>query len=301
MIKVNGEKIKVEYFPDGTQRLMSFNSNILATPPENSTPYFEIVWLYENDSELFTLFCVVEHIKMNSKYSNTCLINLAIPYLPNARMDRTYSDEEIFTLKYFSKFINSLNFNTVGVLDPHSNVSIGLIDKVKVLDNHVNLNLLTCFSFIANDFEGDIYSEIAVYFPDEGAYKRYKKYFKSGIVRYCVYGKKVRDWSTGKILGLEIFNENDEKVTEEDIKNKVFLMVDDIVSYGGTMAYGADKLKELGAKNVYAYASHTENSILDEEKGTLIKRLEDGTVTKLFTTNSLFNKEHNKIEIVYEY
>ena len=73
------------------------------------------------------------------------------------------------------------------------------------------------------------------------------------------------------------------------------------VSYGGSMAYGADKLKELGAAHIYAYASHVENSVLDQEKGTLLKRIDYGTVDKLFTTNSIFNGEHNNIEIVYEF
>ena len=78
-------------------------------------------------------------------------------------------------------------------------------------------------------------------------------------------------------------------------------MVDDIVSYGGSMAYGADKLKELGAAHIYAYASHVENSVLDQEKGTLLKRIDYGTVDKLFTTNSIFNDKHDNIEIVYEF
>lgn len=300
MIKVNGIKINVEHFPDGTQRLMKIDNSLFLINPENTTPYFEIVWLYENDGEMFTLMCIVEHIRENCIYGNNSVFNLVLGYCPNGRMDRTYSNEEIFTLKYFAKFINSLNFNKVGILDPHSNVSLALINNVSEM-NHIPFNINQSIISISYDYNEDIYPNIAIYFPDEGAYKRYKKYFTSGIKRYCVYGKKVRDWSTGQILGLEIYNEQDVKVTEKDIKDKIFLMIDDIVSYGGTMAYGADKLKELGAKEVYAYASHTENSILDKEKGTLLKRLENGTVKKLFTTNSLYSGTNKNIELVYEY
>jgi ribose-phosphate pyrophosphokinase len=115
------------------------------------------------------------------------------------------------------------------------------------------------------------------------------------------YGKKVRDWKTGQILGLEIYNKNDEKISEKEIKGRVFLMVDDIISYGGSMAYGADKLKELGASHIYAYASHVENSILDTEKGTLIKRLNDNVVDKVYTTNSLYTGNNDKIKIIYNF
>jgi ribose-phosphate pyrophosphokinase len=163
------------------------------------------------------------------------------------------------------------------------------------------VNIITALSNISNDFDKDIFNEIAIYFPDEGSYKRYEKYFKTGVVRYRVYGKKVRDWSTGKITGLEIYDKNDEKVTEKDIKNKVFLMIDDIISYGGTMAYGADKLNELGAKHIYAYASHTENGVLNNEKNIILDRMEEGIINKLYTTNSLYNGNYDKIKIIYEF
>ena len=75
-------------------------------------------------------------------------------------------------------------------------------------------------------------------------------------------------------------------------------MVDDIVSYGGSMKYGADRLKKLGVGKIFAYATHTENSVLDSNKGTLLKSLENDTVERLFTTNSLFTGSHEKITVM---
>ena len=75
-------------------------------------------------------------------------------------------------------------------------------------------------------------------------------------------------------------------------------MIDDIISYGGSLYYSAKVLKECGVDRIYAYASHTENSVLDREKGTLIKSLEDGTVERLFTTDSLFTGKHDKITVM---
>ena len=57
-------------------------------------------------------------------------------------------------------------------------------------------------------------------------------------------------------------------------------------------------MKKNGVKEIYAYATHTENSILDKEKGTLIKSLENNTVNRLFTTNSLFKGNHEKITVM---
>ena len=46
-----------------------------------------------------------------------------MPYIPNARKDRAHREKDVFTLKYFANIINSLNFDNVYVLNPHSNVS----------------------------------------------------------------------------------------------------------------------------------------------------------------------------------
>ena len=59
-------------------------------------------------------------------------MNLVLPFVPNARMDRTHSSKEVFTLKYFAEVINSLEFASVTVLDPHSVVSEALIDRVVI-------------------------------------------------------------------------------------------------------------------------------------------------------------------------
>ena len=93
-------------------------------------------------------------------------------------------------------------------------------------------------------------------------------------------------------MGLEI------KTNGIDLSDKAVLMIDDIIAYGGSLHYSALELKNLGVNEIYAYATHTENSILDKEKGTLIKSLENNTVERLFTTNSLFNGNHEKITVM---
>ena len=301
MIKVNGHIVEVSKFPDGTQCLLKFDEELFDNNGTNITPYYEIVWLYESDEELFTLMCVTEHIREHCVYNNNALINLVMPYVPNARMDRTYSKSEIFTLKHFAKFINNLKFNKVGVFDPHSNVTIALVNRVTIMDDVLNNCVkYSMMNIIEKDTTFMVYKDIVVYFPDEGAYKRYKNLIDVKGKK-ILYGKKVRDWETGKILGLDVYNDKDEKATENDVKGQTILMIDDIISYGGTLAYSADKLKELGANKIYAYVSHTENSVLDQEKGTFLKRLDYGTIDKLFTTNSIYNGEHKNIELVYEF
>lgn len=288
MIKVNGIEIVRKTFPDGSLCLLDLDNSLLY-PNRN----YEIVWLYEGDDEIFMLICIVKHLR--SKMFKNVEFNLTMPYVVNGRLDRTHSDNEVFTLKYFTEIINNLNFNKVVIVDPHSIVSEALIDNVCVIrpSNIISkvIDKMLCF----NEFE----REVVIYFPDDGAYKRYKDMpcFKD---LKCVYGKKERDWKTGQILGIEIYDKNGCKLTNE-LENCDVLMVDDIISYGGTLSYSADRINELGANKIYAYASHTENSVLDQEKGTFLKRLDYGIIDKLYTTNSIYNGKHKDIKVIHEF
>lgn len=288
MITINGIEIVRKTFPDGSLCLLDLNNSLLY-PNKN----YEIVWLYEGDYEIFMLICIVKHLR--SKMYNNARFNLTMPYVVNSRMDRTHSDNEVFTLKYFADIINDLKFNKVVIVDPHSIVSEALINNVCVLRPSNIISNVIDKMLCLNGFE----REVVIYFPDDGAYKRYKDLpcFKD---LKCIYGKKERDWETGKILGIEIYDKNGFKLTNE-LENCDVLMVDDIISYGGTLAYSADKLKEMGAAHISAYATHVENSVLDEEKGTLLKRYNDKIIDTVYTTNSIYHGNHPMVEVIHKF
>lgn len=257
MIKLNGQIIEQNHFPDGTLLMKHYEEK--TNLPET------IEWFYENDAELFSLICLRKHL-------NDRKVRLHLPYVPHARMDRTKNAEDIFTLKYFCEAINSLNFFEVRILDPHSDVTPALLDNVIV--NKPNIII----KYVANSIETD---NLLYYFPDAGAAKRYS----SMISAPYTYGNKIRDWETGQIKGLTIADPT--LVNRKDI-----LIVDDICSRGGTFYHSAKALKEAGAKNIYLYITHCENTILEGEV------LTSGLIEKIYTTNSIFTKEHEKIEVI---
>ena len=293
MIYLNKSKFPVDHYPDGTQLLKYDKDFIVLSQPrntENNYFVFDIKWVYENDEELVTIYFLTKHLQNTFTKHNE--INLFIYYCPNARQDRVKSDCEIFTLKYFAELINSLNFNKVYIADPHSDVATALFNRVEVYDITYLLNT------VSTKFKNTYGVENSyVYFPDAGAMKRYKDMIENSLFKPFkkLYGAKERDWESGKIVGLRIHDEHDNIVSEDQLKDASVIMIDDIISYGGTLYYSAKKLKELGVGTILAYATHTENSVLDQEKGTFIKCLEDGTVKGLYTTNSLYSGKHDKI------
>ena len=259
MLKLDGAPLPVERYPDETPRL-----NIDA-----GTPEVTLEWLYEKDEEML-LYFITRHLRKQCAVKD---LTLYMPYIPHARMDRVKDRREVFTLKYFCDLINSLRFDKVIVRDAHSNVALGLLNNV--VTEPIDGNIKKLIGALLKP-ERDI-----VFYPDEGSCKRYAEQ----ISFPCAIGLKKRDWSTGKILGLDV--QGDLPAAPFDV-----LIIDDISSYGGTFYHAAKKLKELGAGKVYLYVTHCENSIL---QGDLIG---SGLLEKIYTTRSIFTEEHPLIELI---
>lgn len=267
MITLDGKEIALNKFPDGTLLLKESIQPYI----DNDCREARIVWHFENNEEMIAIMFLARHLQSNG----VVFVHLVMPYIPNARQDRVKTNEDVFTLKYFAEFINSLGFNSVTVLDPHSSVSEALID---------NLIIESPERFIQRAIN-DVYTRernLITFYPDEGAMKRYSGMLKMNYA----FGIKKRDWRTGVIQGLDVSGQTDK------IKDSAVLIIDDICSKGGTFYHSAKKLKELGAKNIYLYVSHCENSVL---YGDMIK---SGLIEKVYTTNSIFTERHEKIEVM---
>lgn len=271
MITLNGVVIKQGRFPDGTLNLkdngFEFNEGNL------------ISWFYDGDDEMFTIMSLVDILKRHKCNK----INLYMPYLPNARMDRIKSDEENFSLKVFAKWINSLGFNKVYVENVHSNVSNALIDNI--VDELPDMDIETIISI---ETVKGICNFDAIFFPDEGAYKRYKDMEIIKTLNLPIaFGIKNRDWKTGDIISLAIMG--------ADVSGKNVLIVDDICSKGFTFYYSGEQLREHGAKDVRLYITHCEDTIKDG------KLLNTDVISKVYTTDSICHIEDEKIEFVRKF
>lgn len=268
MIKLNKNIIETNKFPDGTPLL---NFRLSHDIYEKGAV---IDWFFENNEELITIIYLTKHLRENGVGD----IFLNMPYVPNARQDRVKTPKDVFTLKYFADIINYLDFNAVQILDVHSHVAEALFDRV------VSCSPANYIKSVVEELNsGDDKTPIHIFYPDEGAMKRYSCSLEYGAYSF---GIKKRDWDSGKIEGLEVFGAVDK------IKDSKILIIDDICSRGGTFYHSAKKLKELGAKEIYLWVTHCENTILEGEL------LTSGLIEKVYTTNSIFTKEHEKVQVL---
>ena len=268
MIKLNGYVVEQNRFPDGTLALKEINVDLLS---DNFANWID--WMYDGDEEMFTIMSLVDLIRRNSQGR----IYLKMPYIPNARMDRIKTDTENFALKVFANWINGLGFDRIFVENVHSNVSNALVNNI--VDSLPDDDIKT----ITKDYDFDV-----IFFPDEGACKRYKD---MDVIKELglpiAFGIKNRDWKTGEILNLDVMG--------ADVKDKKVLIIDDICSKGFTFYYSGMKLRELGASDVRLYVTHCEDTI----RGGKI--LDTDVVSKVYTTDSICHYDGDKIEFVRKF
>lgn len=284
MIKVNGKPYVRETYPDGTRKMQGdFYAPSAFEVWGYDDGVIEIQWLYDSEDELLDLLYITAHLTSIGVH-----YGLFMPYIPNARNDRVHGEDEVFTLKYFAHFLNNLGFEKVFVLDPHSHVSEALINRVCPLKQELKRLIQSAISAawkIGSDWEigsDDTDGPLTLCYPDEGAMKRYTDLVSNPYI----FGIKKRDWKTGNILGLDVMGD------PSLIEGKNVLIVDDICSKGGTFYHTSKKLKEMGAAKVFLYVTHCENTVFE---GELLK--DNGLIERIFTTDSIFRGEHEKIEV----
>ncbi|MGR3218953.1 MAG: ribose-phosphate pyrophosphokinase [Candidatus Anammoxibacter sp.] len=259
MILLNGEIVKFGLYPNG-------ETNLSKRVFDGMGDKWEITLQYQNDSDLIQLMFVKEHLD-NKNYKAALIIN----YMPYSRMDRENYDY-VFTLKAVCRFINSLNFFSVTVIEPHSDVTPALLDRCNIVnwcDQH--LTKVICMSGF--DIDKDV-----IFFPDAGAEKRY---FIQGF--NSVTAIKERDFQTGKITEYNIAG------TLHSEARRV-LIIDDLCSRGGTFIEAAKEIRhKLPIITIDLMVAHCEENVFT---GDLFDH-----IRTLYTSTKL-SKSHPQIKEV---
>ena len=261
MIILNNFEIKTEQFPNMETKVKDFSETIVV----NNLLEFS----YREDGDLIRLMFIKARLD-EAKVKCTLLIH----YMPYSRMDRKI-DGDLFTLKYTCEFINQLQFDKVFVVEPHSNVTINLLENSSAIYPILQWlpKLMHELQFIDQD---------RIIFPDKGAAARYKD---SGLQNICVF-EKTRNPLTGHI---------DKMVLKEGNipKGAKCIIIDDLCSAGGTFLWAGNILKEMGASEISLAVTHCEKTIFS---GKLLD--EHSPIYLIYTTTSIMNETHPKIKYI---
>ena len=114
MISVNGEKVNPTLFPDQTSQVWQIKGLNKLTA--------KVTWEYECEQEFMHLAQLKTLLDFRAIKST-----LELPYLPYARQDKPVRNDNTFALVTFANLLNSLKFDQVFSIDPHSDVAKELI------------------------------------------------------------------------------------------------------------------------------------------------------------------------------
>lgn len=197
-------------------------------------------------------------------------ITAVIPYYGYARADRKTAGRESITAKLVANLITEAGANRILAMDLHSAQIQGYFD---IPFDHVYSSPIILDYLASKNL-----SDIVVVSPDVG-----------GVARARAFAKKLNDAPLAIIdKRRQAHNVAEVLNVVGDVKDKTAVLVDDMIDTAGTICKGGGLLREQGARQVYACATHAVFS------PPAIERLSSGIFEEVIVTNTIpFNEEKN--------
>jgi ribose-phosphate pyrophosphokinase len=216
-----------------------------------------------NDS-LMELLIMMDALRRASAYRITAVV----PYYGYAKQDKKSKGREPISAKLVANLIEKAGAARLVTLDLHAAQIQGFFDLP--VDNLVAAPTL-CSYLKAQGLEGN---KIVVVSPDAG-----------GVPRAENFAKRLR--STLAIVFKRRPQPDVSEVTEivGDVNGKIAVVVDDMISTGGTLAKAAEALIKRGATEVYTCATHGIFA------GDAVRVLTESPIQKIIITNTVPNTE----------
>jgi ribose-phosphate pyrophosphokinase len=199
-------------------------------------------------------------------------ITAVIPYYGYARADRKTAGRESITAKLVANLITEAGANRILAVDLHSAQIQGYFDIP--LDHVYGSPVLIDYLSSKN------LSDLVVVSPDVG-----------GVARARAFAKKLNDAPLAIIdKRRQAHNIAEVMNVIGDVKGKTAVLVDDMIDTAGTLLEGAKILRQEGARQIYACATHAVFS----EPAT--SRLSSGMFEEVIVTNTIPIAEHRRFD-----
>ncbi|MGR8981105.1 MAG: ribose-phosphate diphosphokinase [Gammaproteobacteria bacterium] len=196
-------------------------------------------------------------------------VTAVLPYLAYARKDRKTKTRDPVTTRYVAQLLEAVGTDRVLTLDVHNLAAFQ--NAFRCPTDHLEAKMLFVEHFAAK--LGD--TEAVVVSPDIGGVKR-AELFREALSRRLnrpagsAFMEKQR--SAGIVSGEALVG---------DVRGKAAVILDDMISTGGTIARTAHACRKQGAQSVHAAASH---GIFVGKAGEVVA---DPSLDSLAVTNTL--------------
>lgn len=213
------------------------------------------------NENIMELLIMVDALKRASAYSITAVI----PYYGYARQDRKVAPRAPISAKLVANLLQTAGINRMVTIDLHAGQIQGFFDIP--VDNLYAQPVMLEYIKKNKNIEN---SNIVIVSPDAG-----------GVERALSYAKKLN-------AGMAIIDKRRDRPNQSkvynvvgDVKDKIALIIDDIVDTAGSLTNAVDVLFEKGAKEVYACITHPVLS------GPAIDRINNSNIKELIVTDTI--------------
>jgi ribose-phosphate pyrophosphokinase len=255
--KLPYERIPVEYreFPDG-EMYIRFDEKI-----KKVRDLLIVQSLYSpQNTHLMQLFFMLDACKERG-----INIHLVVPYLAYARQDKRFKEYECIISRTVLHVLNSFNLRSFYTMDVHEEK---LLRHIKTESKNV-----TAMPVIGAYLKGEDLKDPVIIAPDKGAVRIARRVAEILECEYDYLEKK-------RISGDTV----ETKPKNIDTKGRDVVIVDDMISTGGTMVKACEILKKEGTRKVLACATHL------LMVGNAEKRFKEAGIDKILGTDTIPHK-----------
>ena len=186
-----------------------------------------------------------------------------VPYLGYARQDRAFLEGEVVSISLVAKLFESVGLKHIITVDIHSELAMSYFASIQ------NVSSIPLLADYASKMR--LHDPIAVS-PDAGGTNRAKEFARHLDIDVLVL-KKSRHKVTGDVTI--------EERLDIDISKRDAIVIDDIISSGGSLIKAAEVLNKKGAGKIYAMCAH---ALLINDAAQKIK---SAGVEDIISTNSV--------------
>lgn len=243
---------KTRIFPDGESKIT------FGHIPKNSIVLVVQSTYPPVDTNLLQALSIISQVrKISSK------IYAIIPYMGYARQDRQFLSGEVVTMSIVAKMIQVAGAKKIIAVDIHSKTAL---NHFKIPKENVS-----AIPELAKYFKKMKLKNALVVSPDMGGSLRAKKFASLLNVGFIAL-KKSRNRNTGKVLI---------QSSKVNVRGKDLILVDDIISTGGSIIKAAQFLKRQKCKRVFVACTH----------GLFVegaeKKIKKAGVSRIISTNTI--------------
>lgn len=219
-----------------------------------------------NDN-LMELLIMTDALKRASCNSVTAVM----PYYGYARQDRKAKARDPITAKLVANMITAAGIDRVVTMDLHASQEQGYFDIP--VDHMLGQPMLTDY-FALKDLP-----DLVIVSPDHGSVKRARNMAKPLNVPIAIIDKRRPEANKSEIMNVI-----------GDVEGKNCIILDDLIDTAGTICNAAQALMDLGAKSVYACATHAVLS------GPALERIEASPIKEMVLLNTVPIPEEKRLD-----